>query len=122
MDRSWEAKREGTGDRGCRLKERWSAHVKELPELKYGDRVLIQNQLGNRPRQWHKTGTVFKANGFDQYEVMMDGSRFITKRNRKFLRKVDRPESLSFPYSEKLAKEPDFNIAEPDIVDCGDQT
>ena len=99
-------------DRGCRLKERWSTHAKELPELKQGDRVLIQNQLGNRPRQWHKTGTVFKVNGFDQYEVMMDGSRIITRRNRKFLRKVDRPESLTFPYFEELAQEPQPTIAE----------
>ena len=32
-----------------------------------------------------------KVNGFDQYEVRTDGSRKITLRNRKFLRKIDKP-------------------------------
>ena len=58
---------EALADRGCRMKERWSSQVKALPELRCGDRVIVQNQLGNKPRQWHKTGTVFRVNGYDQY-------------------------------------------------------
>ena len=113
---------EALADRGCRMKERWSTHVKTLPELRCGDRVIIQNQLGNKPRQWHKTGTVFRVNGYDQYDVMIDGSRMITKRNRKFLRKIDRPESLSFPYFEDTTQEQPIEEEETHMVDHGTRT
>ena len=60
--------------------------------------MVIQNQTGNYPRRWDKTGVVIKAMGFDQYQVMTHGSRKITLRNRKFLRKIDHP-SKRFTYS-----------------------
>ena len=65
--------------------------MKNLPLLKIGDNVVIQNQLGNQPRRRDRSGTVIKVNGFDQYEVMTHGSRRITLRNRKYLRKVSPP-------------------------------
>jgi len=77
--------------RGAKLKERLSENVKKLPPLMVGDDVIVQNQTGNKPLRWDKTGTVVKVNGFDQYEVRTDGSRKITLRNRKFLRKIDKP-------------------------------
>ena len=94
---------EALADRGARLKERWSQNVKALPKLQCGDKVIIQNQLGNRPRQWHKTGVVYRFKGYDQYEVMIDGSRRITLRNRKFLRKIDRPFVKHYPVPEASA-------------------
>ena len=50
--------------------------------------MAVQNQTGNNPRQWFKTGVVIEAGPFDSYTISIDGSRTITKRNRKFLRKI----------------------------------
>ena len=108
---------EALADRGARLKEKWSQNTKALPELKPGDKVIIQNQLGNRPRQWHKTGVISKFNGYDQYEVMVDGSRRITLRNRKYLRKIDRPEMKHYPDNETQAKAHETNVDVDDDQD-----
>ena len=68
--------------------ERLEAHTKELGELKIGQSVSVQNQVGNKPRRWDKTGVVVeKGVGPRQYLVRMDGSGRITLRNRRFLRK-----------------------------------
>ena len=75
--------------RNAKLKERLSVEVKKLKPLKIGDTVIVQNQTGNHPLRWDKTGKVIKVRSFNQYEVMMHGSRRITLRNRKFLRQVD---------------------------------
>ena len=64
---------------------------RELPTLKTGDRCSVQNQHGNHPKKWCNTGTVVEALPNRQYRVMVDGSRRITLRNRKFLRKLDTP-------------------------------
>jgi hypothetical protein len=45
-----------------------------------------QNQTGNHPLRWDKRGTIIKCEGFDQYQVMIDGSRRLTRRNRRYLR------------------------------------
>ena len=67
--------------------ERWSEHVAKLPALKIGDKVFVQNQVGNHPRHWGKTGTVVEVLQHDQYRVRVDGSGRVTLRNRKYLRK-----------------------------------
>ena len=59
-----------------------------LPPLKAGDCVSLQNQTGNKPRQWLQTGVVIEAGPYDSYTISIDGSRTITKRNRKYLRKI----------------------------------
>ena len=56
--------------------------------MNIGDTLAIQNQMGNFPRRWDKTGVIIKFNGYDQYEIRVHGSRRITLRNRKFLRKI----------------------------------
>lgn len=61
----------------------------EMPPLSIGDTVSIQNQSGNKPGRWDNTGTVTEALPFRQYRVLVDGSRRITLRNRRFLRKID---------------------------------
>ena len=66
--------------------EKLSEHAKDLPPLSVGDAVLVQNQLGNNPRRWEKRGVVVQVLPHRQYKVMMDGSRRISLRNRKFLR------------------------------------
>ena len=47
---------------------------------------MIQNQRGNHTLRWDKRGTVVKCEGYNQYQVMVDGSRRLTRRNRKYLR------------------------------------
>lgn len=68
-------------------KERWSEHTKNLPPLAPGDHVYVQNQRGNNPRRWERTGVVVEVKTHDQYTVKIDGSGRVTLRNRKFLRK-----------------------------------
>ena len=64
-----------------------SEHTKILPQLKVGDHVRVQNQVGNKPRRWDKTGVIIEVRQFDQYAVRIHGSGRVTLRNRKFLRK-----------------------------------
>jgi hypothetical protein len=59
--------------------KKWSEHTRALAPLKVGDRVMLKNQSGNHPLCWDKRGTVMKCKGFDQYQVMIDGSRRITE-------------------------------------------
>ena len=64
--------------------ERWTEHTRFLPPLSVGDHVRIQNQVGNHPNKWDKTGVVVEAHQYHQYVIRVDGSG-ITIRNRKFL-------------------------------------
>ena len=61
---------------------------KELEPLNIGDAVQIQNQEGNHPNKWMRTGIIVNALPHRQYQVIVDGSRRITLRNRRFLRKI----------------------------------
>ena len=60
-----------------------------LLPLDLGDRVSIQNQHGNKPRLWSNTGTIVEVLPDRQYRLLIDGSRRLTLRNRKFLRKIN---------------------------------
>ena len=66
--------------------ERLRTRTADLPPLKVGQTVLVQNQTGNHPLQWDRRGVVMEVLPFRQYKVMLDGSRQLTLRNRKFLR------------------------------------
>ena len=68
--------------------EAWSEHAKKLPPLTIGDKVFIQNQVGNQPRRWERTGTVVELKDHDQYNVRVDGTGRLTLRNRRFLRSL----------------------------------
>ena len=61
---------------------------KTLEPLNVGDSVQIQNQSGNHPKKWHNTGVIGECLPNRQYHVIVDGSRRLTLRNRKFLRKI----------------------------------
>ena len=67
--------------------ETWSEHTKQLPPLRVGDFVRIQNQIWHHPKKWDKTGTVIEVRQFNQYVVRVDGSGRVTLRNRKFFYK-----------------------------------
>ena len=74
--------------RSVKLHDRLSQKTKELPPLQEGDYVLLQNLLGNHPKRWDKRGVVVQADTVHrQYKVMTFGSRRLTLRNRRHLRK-----------------------------------
>ena len=73
--------------RYLKVAERLAIGTCLLPPLKVGDHIRIQNQVGQNPRKWDKTGTIIEVRQFDQYAVKVDGSGRITLRNRKFLRR-----------------------------------
>ena len=64
---------------GCR-QVRNGKLTRQLPQLKVGDTVRIQNQTGNYPR-WDKTGRIVEVRQHDQYMVRVDGSGRATLRN-----------------------------------------
>ena len=80
---------------------------------------MIQNQLENKPKQWDKRGVVVQAHPeIRQYKVMVFGSRWLSLRNRRFLRKyqpvrvpdnapLGLPKRLNptFPHSTAASKE-----------------
>merc|ERR1711942_419546 len=65
-----------------------SGGAQDLPDLKVGDTVLIQNQRGVDPKRWCKSGKIVEKLDFNQYLVKVDGSGRLTRRNRRFLRKI----------------------------------
>ena len=66
-----------------------TANGKILQPLNIGDSVQIQNQSGNSPNKWQNTGVISECLPHRQYHVVVDGSRRVTLRNRRFLRKID---------------------------------
>ena len=87
------------------MQDRLSRGARELPPLKPGDQVQVQAQHGNTPRVWSKTGVIVDVGEFDSYVVSLDGSRQLTKRNRKFLRKIT-PLPDSYKHSESTDVRP----------------
>ena len=87
------------------MQERLSRGPRQLPPIHPGDQVQLQDQHGNTPRQWSKTSVVVEAGGFDSYLISLDGSRQLTKRNRKFLRKIS-PHPDSYKHSESTQPTP----------------
>ena len=69
--------------------EQLSHRTKLLPPLAVGDLVMVQDQAANKqPGKWTKTGKVVEIQEFDSYLIKIDGSNNVTKRNRKFLRRI----------------------------------
>ena len=69
---------------------RYNTHTKSLESLQIGDVVAVQNQSGTNPLRWQKTGVVVEGDHEKrQYHVKVDGSRRVTVRNRRFLKKID---------------------------------
>ena len=73
--------------RHSREREKWQAKSKELKPLNIGDPVYVQNLMGNNPLKWDRTGTVVEVKPYKQYYVKLDGTGWITLRNRRNLRK-----------------------------------
>lgn len=86
--KAWEEKELALRTRYQSCQKRLAEHSKALPSLEVGDRVSVQNQTGNKPTKWDRTGTIVEIRDFDKYIVKVDGSGRLTLRNRRFLRKL----------------------------------
>ena len=86
---AWDYKEEALRQRFHRSAEKRDAHAHPLPTLNLGDRCYIQNQAGNFPKRWDRSGTVMEINDFDSYTLKVDGTGRVTRRNRKYLRKFE---------------------------------
>ena len=67
---------------------------RSLKPLVIGEYVVLQNQRGNKPLRWDRSGVVVECKPYDQYVVRVHGSNRLTLRNRKFLRSYDPPASV----------------------------
>ena len=83
----WSLKERALRTRAAKTVETLSEHSKKLPVLRHGDRVFIQNQTGNHPGKWDRTGVVVECRPHNQYTVKVDATGRLTLRNRQFLRK-----------------------------------
>ena len=88
---AWGHKEAAMKARYTRSMESLNEHSRDLPELKVGDLVFIQNQRGSHPTKWDASGVVKELGGHDKYTVNVDGSGRLTTRNRRFLRKYTPP-------------------------------
>ena len=64
----------------------WAEHTSDLQPLPEGTNVMIQNGGGNHPLRWGKSGRILKNLGNSQYQVVIDGTRNVSLRNRRHLR------------------------------------
>ena len=61
--------------------DKMEAKAHDLRPLELQAHDLVQNQTGNSPRRWHRTGVVVGYNlPLDKYWVKMDGSQRVTER------------------------------------------
>ena len=63
------------------------ANARDLQQILPGDNVFIQDQTGPTPKRWSKSGVIVESLPHDSFLVRIDGSRHISRRNRRFLRK-----------------------------------
>ena len=87
-ERTLAKKREADGTK-------WLAKSRHLKDLEVGSPVAIQNQTGNNPTKWDKSGIVLENRPHSQVLIKVDGSRRTTLRNRRFVRPLSKETSLS---------------------------
>jgi hypothetical protein len=93
---AWSAKEAALRTRFVKTSETLNRHARPLAGLTVGQRCFVQNQAGNSPKKWDRTGTVMEVLDHDRYCVKVDGSGRLTTRNRRFLRAYV-PVSTEFP-------------------------
>ena len=114
--------RERTLDqRHARDHDRWTEHSRPLPPLRVGDRVRVQNQTGNYPNKWDKTGVIVEVKQYHQYNVKMTDTGRVTLRNRKYLRRYERPDTTGHP-TEVIPRQPPIPTqpSPPPILQAGE--
>ena len=85
-------------------REKWSEHTRLLHPLTVGDKVFLQNQTGNHPNRWERSGTIIEVKQHDQYAIKTDGSGRVTLRNRRFLRKFQPVQTSTTPRTPSSAQ------------------
>ena len=90
-----EQREEALARRHAARKEDLSEHTKSLLPLDVGMVVAVQNQAGNKPKSWSRSGLIVEVRNNDQYLVKLDGSGRATLRNRRYLRRI-------LPYTSSL--------------------
>ena len=83
-----------------RMQEKLQQGARTLPPLSCGDTVVLQDLQTNngKPGRWTKSGEVVEVLPYDAYLVRVHGSRAVTQRNRRFLRKMN-PFSPAIPFT-----------------------
>ena len=66
--------------------KKWREKTKDLEDIEIGTPVAIQNQTGNNPNKWDKTGIVLENKPHSQVLIRVDRSRRVTMRNRRFMK------------------------------------
>ena len=84
--------------------ERWSRQTKVLPPLRVGQNVMVQNQVGAKSKKWEMSGKIVEDLGHGSYNVKIDGSNRVSKRQRQFL-KIIYPFSTRSERSENGTKD-----------------
>lgn len=81
--------------------------AKTLPPLSNGDFVAVQDQQAKNGKagRWTKSGQIVEVLPHDSYLVKVHGSRGVTQRNRRFLRKIS-PFSPIIPVTVEEAATP----------------
>ena len=98
---AWQQKEEALRQRFHHAAEERNLKSRCLPSLHVGDRCYIQNQTGNNPKRWDRSGTIVELHGHDSYTVKVDGTGRLTRRNRRYLRQF-KPASIEITNQNKL--------------------
>ncbi len=83
----WALKERALRERAARTVETLRENSRDLPPLRHGDKVFVQNQTGAHPKKWDRTGVVTECRPHHQYAVKIDATGRVTLRNRQYLRK-----------------------------------
>ena len=102
-----------------------------MSPLSVGDKVLVQNQTGRAPNKWDKSGVIVECKPHNQVNVMMDGSRKVSLRNRQFVRKIEipmpvassgvKPSQFVGLQQDEVAAVRDHGIGDSELVEHADQ-
>jgi hypothetical protein len=95
--------------------QKWRERTRDLDDLEVGTPVAIQNQTGNNPTKWDKTGIILENKPNSQVLIRVDGSRRVTMRNRRFVRLLD-PALRNMQGPRSLMKEPVKKSPQPQSV------
>jgi hypothetical protein len=69
--------------------QRWRYRTKDIDEVEVRTAVAIQNQTGQNPTKWDKTGLIIEKKPNSKVMIRVDGSRRVTLRNRRFVRPME---------------------------------
>jgi len=86
VEKTWKLKEEALCTRLVKNSKLLNQRARDLQPLYVGSWCLLQNQSGTHPHKWDRSGVVMEVLPHDNFVVQIDGSRRLTRRNRKFLR------------------------------------